>query len=172
VSELLELAKLEAHETQIQCEPFPLAELVQDVVQKFHLAAQEKHLELQTTFAEELPFVCGDIGLIERVLDNLIQNALRYTSPGGTITIALKQVETAITVQVIDTGIGIPSEELSAIFERFYRARQTRRAVADGAGLGLAITRHIVELHGGSITVDSIPNGGTTFIFSLPIYDP
>jgi signal transduction histidine kinase len=169
VAELFELAKLEAHETQAHPEPFSLAELVQDVVQKFQLMAQKKHQQLRARFTNDLPFVCADIGLIERVLDNLLHNALQYTPPGGTITVALTQERSRITVQVTDTGDGILPEDLPHIFERFYRAGKDRQGAAGGVGLGLAIAKRIVELHGSTITVHSAPYGGTTFTFHLPI---
>jgi two-component system OmpR family sensor kinase len=170
VSELFELAKLDSHDTQVHPEPFSLGELVQDVVQKFQLVAQKKNQRLQAHFAEELPFVCADIGLIERVLDNLIQNALQYTPAGGTITVALKERPTQIMVQVIDTGDGIPPEALPAIFDRFYRVEKHRQHAAGGAGLGLAITKRILDLHGCAIEAHSTLNGGTTFTFHLPIH--
>jgi signal transduction histidine kinase len=169
VAELFELAKLDAHETQVHPEAFSLAELVQDVVQKFQLMAQQKQQQLQAQLTDDLPFVRADIGLIERVLDNLIQNALQYTAPGGTIRVALKLQRPRIAVQVTDTGNGILSEDLPYIFERFYRAGKGRQDVAGGVGLGLAIAKRILELHGSSITVDSPVHGGTTFTFHFPI---
>jgi two-component system OmpR family sensor kinase len=172
VAELFELAKLDAHETQVHPEVFSLAELVQDVVQKFQLMAQQKQQQLQAQLADDLPFVRADIGLIERVLDNLIQNALQYTAPGGTIRVALQLQRPGIAVQVTDTGNGILSEDLPYIFDRFYRAGKGRQDVAGGVGLGLAIAKRILELHGSSITVDSPVHGGTTFTFHLPISHP
>jgi signal transduction histidine kinase len=169
VAELFELAKLDAHETQVHPEAFSLAELVQDVVQKFQLMAQQKQQQLQAQLAGDLPFVWADIGLIERVLDNLLQNALHYTAPGGTITVALTLQRHSIAVRVRDTGEGILPEDLPYIFERFYRAGQGRPNPADGVGLGLAITKRILELHGSTIAVDSSVQGGTTFTFPLPI---
>lgn len=169
VAELFELAKLETHETQVHPEPFSLAELVQDVTQKFQLMAHKKHQKLQAQLANDLPFISADIGLIERVLDNLLHNALQYTPPGGTITIALSQEHHRITVQVTDTGEGILPEDLPHIFERFYRAGKDRQEASGGVGLGLAIAKRIVELHGSTITAHSVPYRGTTFAFHLPI---
>jgi two-component system OmpR family sensor kinase len=172
VAELFELAKLDAHETQVHAEAFSLAELVQDVVQKFQLMAHKKQQQLQAQLADDLPFVWADIGLIERVLDNLLQNALQYTAPGGTIKVALTLQGPRIAVQVTDTGQGILPEDLPYIFERFYRAGKGRQDITGGVGLGLAIAKRILELHGSSITVDSPVHGGTTFTFHLPISHP
>jgi two-component system, OmpR family, sensor kinase len=169
VAELFELAKLDAHETRVHPEAFSLAELVQDVVQKFQLLAQKKQQLLQAQFADDLPFVSADIGLIERILDNLIQNALQYTAPGGTITVALTRDRRRVAVQVMDTGTGILPEDLPYIFERFYRAGKGRPDYTGGVGLGLAIAKRILELHGSTITVDSTVHGGTTFTFHLPL---
>src|SRR5215471_11528355 len=172
VAELFELAKLDAHETQVHAEAFSLAELVQDVVQKFQLLAHQKQQRLHAQLTDDLPFVWADIALIERVLDNLLQNALRYTAPGGTITVALTLQGPDLAVQVTDTGSGIPPEDLPYIFDPFYRAGQGRQDAAGGVGLGLAIAKRILELHGSAIAVDSAVPGGTTFTFSLPMAHP
>ncbi len=165
VEELFELAKLDSHETPVRCEPFSLGELVQDVVQKFHLAAEKQQIRLQTDFRTDLPFVWADIGLIERALENLIQNALRYTSAGGTVTVALTHEENKLTVQIADTGCGISEQDLPHIFDRFYRVERHQRS--EGAGLGLAITKRILELHGSTIEAQSTLKSGTTIGFQL-----
>ncbi|HEY5594624.1 MAG TPA: ATP-binding protein, partial [Nitrospiria bacterium] len=168
VSELFELAKLDSRETQPHVEPFSLGELVQDVVQKFRLSAEKKNVRLQARLREDLGFVSADIGLIERVFENLIENALRYTPERGEITVALITETDRITVQVTDTGCGIPQEELPHIFDRFYRVEKHERS--DGAGLGLAIAKRILELHGGSIRAESAVDRGTAFTFHLPVH--
>ena len=165
VGELFELATLDSHETQVHCEMFSLAELVQDVAQKFQLIAKQKQVELHTQFHADLPFVWGDIGLIERVLENLIENALRYTPSGGTVTLALSQQEHQVLVRITDTGCGIPEQDLPYIFDRFYRVGRHQRS--EGAGLGLAITKRILELHGSWVEVDSSVKVGTTIAFCL-----
>ena len=170
VSELFELAKLDSQETQPHVEPFSLSELVQDVVQKFHLPAEKKKIGLRAELRKDLPFISADIGLIERVLENLIENALRYTPEDGAITIALALNNDRVKIQVTDTGCGIPEEELPHIFDRFYRVEKHERS--DGAGLGLAIAKRILELHGSSIEAASVVNHGTTFTFHLPVYKP
>lgn len=171
VSELFELAKLDSHETQPHYEAFSPAELVQDVVQKFQLAAQRKKIELRVDYGKDLPFVFADIGLIERVLENLIENALRYTSEGGIVTLDLSPETRGVIVKVTDTGHGISKEELPFIFDRFYRSQKANDDQTPSSGLGLAIAKRILELHGSSIEAHSTVEVGSTFIFFLPIHN-
>ena len=169
MEELFELAKLDSQEVHLHPELFSLAELTQDVSQKFQLNANAKGVRLDTQFQSNLPFVLADIGLIERALENLIQNALRHTPDNGIITVTLSLDHGAknINVRVTDTGCGISREHLPHIFDRFYRADQQRRS--EGAGLGLAITKRIIELHGGIIEAHSTLGSGTTLTFQLPV---
>jgi two-component system OmpR family sensor kinase len=160
VSELLELAKLDSYEIRLQREPFNLGELVQDVVQKFQLQAEQKQIHIVTHVKKGLPFAHADIGLIERVLENLIENAIHHTPQRGAIHLFLTLENENIAVQVSNTGPGIPTEELPHIFDRFY------------SGLGLAITKRILELHQRSIQVTSRPGSGTTFTFRIPVFNP
>jgi signal transduction histidine kinase len=165
VDELFELAKLDAKEIQPELEAFSIAELVQDVVQEFQLRAQEKGVELHAELSERLPFVRADIRLIERVLENLIANALRHTPAGGAIEIALRQEEGRVKVAIRDSGAGIPAEQLPHIFERFHQAPSDEEST--GAGLGLAISKRILELHQSMIEASSQRDRGTTFTFRL-----
>jgi signal transduction histidine kinase len=168
VADLFELARLDSGEIRIHDEPFMLAELVQDVLLKFQLASQRSGVTLDADFPKDLPFVSADIKLIERVLDNLVENALRHTASGGTVKVLLRPQGEAVTVQVADTGRGIPEVDLNRIFDRFYQAHEGDRSSNDGAGLGLAIAKRILELHGITIAVDSEVGVGTTFRFALP----
>jgi two-component system OmpR family sensor kinase len=167
VEELFDLARLDANEVQPVLEPFSLPELVQDVVQKFDLRAKQRHVALRAQHDANLPFVIGDIALIERVLDNLLENALRHTPAGGTVTLAVQAVGAALAVQIIDTGGGIAADDLPFIFERFYQSDRMR--TRGGAGLGLAIAKRIIELHGRDIRAASTVGRGTTFAFDLPV---
>jgi signal transduction histidine kinase len=170
VAELFELAKLDSCETLLSIEAFSLAELVQDVAQKFQLDAEARGIRIVTEYGEDLPFAYGDIGLMQRVLDNLIENALRYTPAGGHITLSLCANPDKITVKVADDGAGIPADDLPHIFDRFYRLEKSRVASAGNAGLGLAIVKRILELHGSSIFAASQLQHGTTFTFQLAAY--
>ncbi|MFQ5972836.1 MAG: sensor histidine kinase [Alphaproteobacteria bacterium] len=169
IDELFELSRLDAGDPRLHFEPFSMGELVQDVSQKFRLEAERKRLALETEIPPDAPFVSGDIGLIERVLENLIENAIKYTPRGGTITLSLVPGPNRITARVSDTGRGIPEDALPRVFERFYRVEQADPDVAEGTGLGLAIARRILELHGSPIRVDSRVGVGTTFTFDLAV---
>jgi len=168
VGDLFQLTKLEAHDLQPQVESFPMAELAQDVVQKFRLPAQQKGIVLECRFDEGLRPVQADIGMIERVLENLIENALRHTSSGGVVRVGLEAAGARVRVEVSDTGRGIPADELGSVFERYYRVHRGEAADAGHAGLGLAISRRMVELHGSMIRAESTLGVGTTFSFELP----
>ena len=168
VEELLELAKLDARQVQLRPEPLQVAELAQDVALKLAPAAHEAGVSLTVEPAGDLPLVSADIGMIERVLTNLIENALRFTPTGGAVRAFLEPQPRAVRVTVSDTGPGITPEDLPHIFERFYRADKSRDRTTGGAGLGLAIARQIVELHGSSLDVQSRPGEGARFSFLLP----
>jgi signal transduction histidine kinase len=172
ITDLFELAKLDAHDTVVHFEPFSISELVQDVVQKFALTAQEKKINLVTNIGKELLFAYADIALIERVLENLLDNAIRHTPEEGSVSVVMNHENEHINVRISDTGHGIPEEELPRIFDRFYQLDRSRKAKTGHSGLGLAITKRILELHNSSIRVTSVLNSGTTFTFKLPVSIP
>ncbi len=166
--ELFELAKLESDRPPMHIESFSLEELAQDVVQKFRLEAEKRGITLDMQIPGDASAVAGDIALIERVLENLIENALRYTPAGGRICVSLIHGDGQVAAQITDTGRGIEHAELPHIFERFYRVEKARGDAAEGAGLGLAIVRRILQLHDSAIEVESEPGVGTSFRFALP----
>jgi signal transduction histidine kinase len=168
VEELFELSKLEAKQTKPVTEEFSLAELVQDVVREHQIMADEHRVRLSTDFSRDLPFVRADIALIERVFQNLLDNAIRFTPEGGTVTITLAPEGKSVGVNIADTGEGIGAEDLPYIFDRYRRGPQRAGQGNSGAGLGLAIVKKILELHGVTITVSSRVREGTTFSFRLP----
>ncbi len=166
VQELFELSKLEAKQTRPKVEPFSLPELVNDLTQKFKSLAERQGVILATQSQESLPLVKADIGLIERVLQNLLENAIRYTPSGGKVNVVLQQLNGRVQTRVEDTGVGISAADLPHIFNRFYQVRA--KTASSGAGLGLAIVSKILEAHGEGIEVESTENKGTTFTFELP----
>jgi len=172
VDELFELAKLDSHEIQVRYEPFNISELAHDVVQKFDLSAKEKQLSMQIDLDPGLPFVNADIAMIERVIENLLENAVRHTPPGGSIRLTLSPQNADIAVGVSDTGCGIPGDDLPFIFDRFYQREKTRTDQTGTSGLGLAIARRVLELHNKPIRVESTPGSGTTFTFLLQAHHP
>jgi predicted ATPase/signal transduction histidine kinase len=172
VDELFELAKLDFKGVRLAREAFQLAELAVDVLQKFQLGADRQQVALRFEGGQAVPPVDADLGLVERVFDNLIGNALRHTPAGGSVSVTLHAEAARVAACVADTGGGIPEEELPFIFDRFYRVDRQREHAGGGAGLGLAIAKRIVELHGGELRVHSIAGQGSRFSFDLPAAQP
>lgn len=161
---LFELARLEYGFVQPELESFSLRDLVQDVFQKFELAAESRHIALQADLAPQLPAVRADLGMMERVLSNLLDNALRYTPEGGSIRVGIRGVGQELELTVSDTGPGIPPELREGLFRRPFTVGGARR---DG-GLGLRIVHQMLELHGVRIHLVEGDGGGAAFRFSLP----
>jgi len=170
VDELFELSKLEAREKKPKPEPFSIAELLQDIHQKNLILAEAKKIELKTNFPYDLPLAYADIGMMERVLQNLIDNAIKFTPDGGIIDLQLKKEKDDIIISISDSGEGIVDTELSHIFDRYNRSKRTESNSNDGLGLGLAIVKKILEVHNIEINVESKKNIGTTFSFRVPVY--
>ncbi|WP_456427542.1 sensor histidine kinase [Rhodocaloribacter sp.] len=167
VNELFELSKLDALQIRPKPEPCSLAELTQDVVMKFKPRAEQLEVELKAMLPPQLPMVRADIGMMERVLSNLIENALQYTPEHGTVHVGLKRENGCVRVFVSDTGYGIPEEEIPFLCERFYRVDKSRARASGGAGLGLAIAQKILSLHDSALVIESTVNVGTTVSFDL-----
>ena len=165
VDELLELSIIESGQMPMHLAPVELARTAEKVVERFGMYADSKGVKLLTLIPEELPYVMADAGKLEQILTNLIENALRFTPERGQVSIAARAVESEVEIEVSDTGIGIPREDLPHIFERFYKVDRSRRNV--GVGLGLAITRHLAQAHGGDIAVSSVEGEGSVFTFNL-----
>jgi len=171
VDQLLDLSRLESGEVPLHLEPMALSPVVTRVISEFSVGRAVTDVALHDDVAADL-FVEADAERIHQVLFNLVDNAVRFTPPGGEVTIAARRDGDRVRVQVIDTGVGVGSEHLPRLFERFYRADASRsRDDGGGTGIGLAIARSIVEGHGGRITAESEPNKGATFTFDLPAAD-
>jgi two-component system OmpR family sensor kinase len=171
VEELFELARLESRDMQPDTEPFPLPDLVQDVVQTFNLQAADKGVHVEMKRPEDVPLVLADIGLIQRALQNLIGNAIKHTERNGRVEVAIEPGTETVTVRIEDTGCGIPEHELEQIFDRFYQGQSAEDRQSPPGGLGLAIVKRILELHGSAVEAVSTVGTGTTFSFSLPTAD-
>lgn len=170
VEELFELSKLEARETKPKPEPFSIAELVQDIHQKNLIIAQEKKIDLQLKFPYNLPMVYADIGMMERVLQNLLDNSLKFTPEGGRIFISLEKEGIDVLLKIEDTGRGINAEEVVHIFDRYHRSKRIEDSEKGGLGLGLAIVKKILEVHNININVKSLEGRGSEFSFKVPVY--
>jgi len=169
VHELFELSKYEARQMAPKVERFSLTELIQDVVMKYRTPAEQRQVALSAFLPERLCFVLADINMIERVLSNLIENALAHTPAGGKVTVELRDNEGRARVRVIDSGTGINRTDIPFIFDRFFSSRREGASSGRGSGLGLAIAQKIAELHGSRIQVESEPGRGSVFFFELPL---
>ncbi|MCF7804692.1 MAG: HAMP domain-containing histidine kinase [Candidatus Marinimicrobia bacterium] len=167
---LFELSKLDARQIEPEPEPFSVTELVQDVVMKFQKSAEDSGVKLTSHLPGDIQLVYADIGMIERALSNLIDNAIHYTPEDGRVEVVVTPVDDSVEIQVADTGQGIESEDLPHIFDRFYRGDKSRTGHSESTGLGLAIAQKIIELHEGTIEVESEIGVGTTFKFRLPYH--
>jgi len=169
LTELFELSMLEATEVTLSKESFNLSELTYDVAHKFKLIASKKNIVLTLDIDNESLFCHAEIGLISRVLENLINNAIKFTPSGGKVNVTVTQNDRQITTVVSDSGIGIEKENLKKVFHRFYQATSNCNRSNPG-GLGLAIAKRIIELHHGDIYVESSAYG-TNFTFVLPVHE-
>lgn len=168
IDDLFELSRLDAGALTLHLEPGSLHDLVSDTLEGIQVQAVEKGLHLRGAVAEDLPPVMMDVARIQRVLTNLVQNAIRHTPPDGTILLEAQEEQTTVRVDVIDSGEGVAPEDLPHIFERFYRGEKSRVRGQGGTGLGLAIAQGLVEAHGGRIWAQSAPGQGARFSFVLP----
>ena len=167
VAELTELSRIETGKAELKKEPVNLNELVEEVIAQLSPQAERQKLTIAREFAVDLPSVPVDKDRVRQVIANLVHNAIKFTPAGGRITITSRVLNGSVVVDISDTGIGIPREELSRVFERFYKGDKAR--AGEGTGMGLAIAKHVVDAHGGNIWVESEEGRGSTFSFSLPL---
>lgn len=172
VSQLFELAKLDSGEIKPAKEPINLGELVQDIVQEYDLKRSGPRFHIRIEPAAETSLVDADPGMMERVLENLIENALRHTPKEGYVCLGLSRIDDALLLEVSDTGRGISPEDLPHVFDRYFQSEASVHPGDEGSGLGLSIAQRILELHGGVIHVTSALNQGATFTFTLPVREP
>jgi signal transduction histidine kinase len=169
INELLDLSRIEAGRMELNLAPVSLLDVASDVVESFQTAAREKSIILRSVPRRTLPRVKGDPDKLNRILTNLIQNAIKFTPQGGEIRVeAQMRDEAYVEMVVADSGCGIPLHELDKVFDKFYWSESVP-VEARGAGLGLAIAKNLVELHGGKIRVDSTLGEGSRFSFTIPI---
>ncbi len=173
VDDLFELSRLESQGQKLRQEPVPIGELVADAVAGNQGEATKNGISLLADVADGLPLLTADGTRLLRVLNNLISNAIRYTSDQGVITVKAVSLAHQIVLSVTDTGVGISAPEQARMFDRYYRGEGARTRVSDatykGTGLGLAISRAIAQAHKGSLEVESTPGEGTSMILTLPV---
>jgi two-component system, OmpR family, phosphate regulon sensor histidine kinase PhoR len=167
VTELLELSRIESGRLNLDLQPVSPSDLLYSASKRMQLQAERAGLTLRVDCPANLPKVIIDSQRLEQVLVNLIHNAVKYTKPGGEVVLGAEAGPGEVRFAVRDTGIGIPAEDVSRIFERFYRVDKSR--TGSGTGLGLSIAKHIVEAHKGKIWAESTEGQGSTFYFTIPI---
>ena len=165
VDELLELSSLESGQMPVHLAPVSVNDVLNEIVERFQFAASSDGIELVCHPQSRLPHVMGEQRRLEQVLTNLVENALRFTPNGGTITLKAYRDGDCVAITVEDTGVGIPREHLPHIFERFYKVERSRRE--QGTGLGLAISKHLVQAQGGDISATSVEGEGSEFRVKL-----
>jgi signal transduction histidine kinase len=171
VDDLQELSRVEARAYELELRPVEVSPLAQSVAKRLTPQAETRRISLKLELAPGLPRVLADEDRLMQILTNLTGNALQYTPEGGSVTTTAKRIDDEVQIAVHDTGIGIPSEHLAHIFDRFYRVDKSRsRKAGGGSGIGLTIARALVEAHGGRIWAESAGEGqGSTFVFTLPV---
>jgi signal transduction histidine kinase len=167
VSDLLFLAQIEAGKLAIEVGSLDLQKVVEECVETASASAEARGVELEATI-ERLPKIEGDRTRLHQVLDNLLSNALKFTPSGGRVEVRLKQVGDTALLEVADNGLGIPADEQARLFERFFRSSSATENAIPGTGLGLTITKAIVERHGGRIEIESAEDAGTIVRVGLP----
>jgi len=165
-NELLELSKIESGRFSLDHSPVAPSNLLQSAARRMQVQAERANINLRVECADDLPTIPVDSQRLEQVLVNLIHNAVKFTRPGGEVVLLAEPVDGDVRFAVRDTGVGIPVDEVSRIFERFYRVDKSR--TGSGTGLGLSIAKHIVEAHGGKIWAESLEGQGSTFYFTIP----
>ena len=169
IGELLDLAHLQNPDLRIKCEPVNLAESLQEVCELMRSRAQEEKVTFIVSIPEKTPTIAADVKHIKQLWVNLVSNAIKYTPEGGAVSITMEVQDEQVVTSVHDTGIGIAPEDLTRIFEEFYRTKAAKECAQMGTGLGLPLVKRIVETYHGHIDVQSVVGKGSTFTVTLPI---
>jgi two-component system phosphate regulon sensor histidine kinase PhoR len=169
VEDLLTLARLESRGAQPMRSPLTIEPMLREVAADWARAASQKKVTLAVECAPGLPLLHADESQLAQVFNNLVENALKYTSAGGHVSLRATPTAEAVELRVTDTGAGIPAEDLPHIFERFYRADKARSREHGGTGLGLSIVKHIVLAHGGTVEAESTVGEGTMIVLRFPL---
>jgi signal transduction histidine kinase len=168
VENLLDLGRIEAG-LGLDIETVHLPELVDEVLETYRPTAVNKQIALEVELPAVMEPLKADPTLLRQAIANLVDNAIKFTAAGGSVTLQASQSETELTFQVTDTGVGIAPADQGRLFERFYRARRQETLKSRGSGLGLAIVKSIIEQHGGRVWVESKLGSGSTFTIVVPL---
>ena len=168
VEDLLILARLESRDEKLQLAPLEVGKFLQDAVRDWAMRSVAKQIALTAEIAPGVPVISADAFRLEQVMGNLIENAIKYTNHGGSVTVRAAAADDGVEIRVEDTGLGIPATDVPRIFERFYRADKGRSREHGGTGLGLSIVKHIVLAHGGNVHAESEQGRGTSIVIRLP----
>jgi two-component system phosphate regulon sensor histidine kinase PhoR len=171
VTELLDLARIESGGSQLLLDDVDLGRLVMESVERLRPFAERQGITLEVDVAAGLPLVRGEASRLGQVLVNLVHNAIKFSPTGQRVEVHVVARDGEVAASVTDHGIGIAAADLPRVFERFYKADRSRTS-GGGTGLGLAIARHIVDGHGGRLTVESTEGAGATFTMTLPAASP
>jgi signal transduction histidine kinase len=168
VNDLLDASKIESGTMRLDITSINLRALIDELRETMEPLAREKEITLEENLSDDLPLVEADRTKLRRILVNLLSNALKFTRKGGRVQVRAEQLDGHVRVSVADTGVGIAPEDVARLFDKYEQARSRATRGEKGTGLGLYITKQLVELHGGAINVDSTPGYGSTFSFTLP----
>ena len=166
IEELLDLDRMESGRTLLDIVRISAHQLAQDSLEPFQVEARDKGVRLANTVPDDVPEILGDAKRLQHVMSNLLANALRFTGPGGAVSVSAEAETGMVRFAVTDTGAGIAADDVGRVFEPFYRVPGQGKPT--GIGLGLTIVKQIIKTHGGSVGVDSKPGKGSTFWFTLP----
>ncbi len=169
VQQIIELSRLQSDDPLEQVDPVSVDTIAERAIDRVRVDAAELGIRMQFTGMHGCQ-VMGDMDQLVVALGNIVENAIAYSSPGGHVTVSVRQVESRVEMAVTDRGVGIPQAEIERIFERFYRVDPARARATGGTGLGLSIVKHVVATHGGDVRVWSAEGEGSTFTLSLPAY--
>jgi signal transduction histidine kinase len=167
ISDISDLSAIESAQIELTVEPLRVRPLVADVI----ALLESRKADADVTFRVSIPddvFVQADRTRLEQILYNLIDNAVKFNRPGGSVTVTTEEKEGHVAISVSDTGMGIEASDLPRVFERLYRGDKSRSRKTEGTGLGLAIVKHLVRAHGGEVSVGREPGGGARFTFTMP----
>ncbi len=169
VDDLLELSHIESKAAPLKLQPVRVGPLIDEVAGRMQPPLRERGLTLELALPADAPPVLGDPERLRQIFVNLLDNAIKFNTRGGRITVRARPEQGRLRIDIEDTGIGIPAGDLPRVFERFYRADKARAREQGGTGLGLAIVKHLVDLHHGAVSAESAPGRGSTFTLLLPI---